>query len=65
MSSAVNTRKSNASQSPGCEWAVSATAEDFVYVSHALCISQFLLFGPFGISAVLCLLIQLLLCSVG
>ncbi|KAL1211677.1 Conserved oligomeric Golgi complex subunit 2 [Cardamine amara subsp. amara] len=34
VSSAVKTRKSNASASPGCEWAVSATAEDFVYVIH-------------------------------
>ncbi|CAA7013728.1 unnamed protein product [Microthlaspi erraticum] len=34
VSSAVNTRKSSASPSPGCEWAVSATAEDFVYVIH-------------------------------
>ncbi|KAF8047931.1 hypothetical protein N665_2759s0003 [Sinapis alba] len=34
VSSAVNARKSNASLSPGCEWAVSATAEDFVYVIH-------------------------------
>ncbi|CAH2066420.1 unnamed protein product [Thlaspi arvense] len=33
--SAVNARKSNGgSLSPGCEWAVSATAEDFVYVIH-------------------------------
>ncbi|KAG2243465.1 hypothetical protein Bca52824_094685 [Brassica carinata] len=34
VSSAVNARMSNASLSPGCEWAVSATAEDFVYVIH-------------------------------
>ncbi|KAF3542839.1 hypothetical protein DY000_02000775 [Brassica cretica] len=34
VSSAVDARKSNASLSPGCEWAVSATAEDFVYVIH-------------------------------
>ncbi|CAN7114444.1 hypothetical protein HID58_008823 [Brassica napus] len=34
VSSAVNARKSNASLTPGCEWAVSATAEDFVYVIH-------------------------------
>lgn len=34
VSSALNNRKSNASPSPGCEWAVSATAEDFVYVIH-------------------------------
>ncbi|CAN8270864.1 unnamed protein product [Cochlearia groenlandica] len=34
VSSAVNARKSNASLSPGSEWAVSATAEDFVYVIH-------------------------------
>ncbi|KAF3506681.1 hypothetical protein F2Q69_00000765 [Brassica cretica] len=34
VSSAVNARKSNASLTPRCEWAVSATAEDFVYVIH-------------------------------
>ncbi|EOA29583.1 hypothetical protein CARUB_v10013037mg [Capsella rubella] len=34
VSSVVNTTKSNASPSPGCEWAFSATAEDFVYVIH-------------------------------
>ncbi|XP_010464008.1 PREDICTED: conserved oligomeric Golgi complex subunit 2-like [Camelina sativa] len=34
VSSVVNTRKSNASPSPGCEWALSATAEDFIYVIH-------------------------------
>ncbi|CAH8381462.1 unnamed protein product [Eruca vesicaria subsp. sativa] len=34
VSSAVNARKGNASVSPGCEWAVSATAEDFVCVIH-------------------------------
>ncbi|KAF3506676.1 hypothetical protein F2Q69_00000768 [Brassica cretica] len=34
VSSAVDARKSNASLSPGCEWAVSATAEDFIYVIH-------------------------------
>ncbi|XP_013628276.1 PREDICTED: conserved oligomeric Golgi complex subunit 2-like isoform X2 [Brassica oleracea var. oleracea] len=34
VSSAVNARKSNASLTPGCEWVVSATAEDFVYVIH-------------------------------
>ncbi|KAJ0261152.1 hypothetical protein HA466_0043250 [Hirschfeldia incana] len=32
VSSAVNARKSNASLAPGCEWAVSATAED-LYIS--------------------------------
>ena len=34
VSSALHTRKGNASSSPGCDWAVSASAEDFVYVSH-------------------------------
>ena len=49
MSSAVNARKSNASLTPRCEWAVSATAEDFVYVSYfiMLIVFQFLLFRNF------------------
>ncbi|CAF2027898.1 unnamed protein product [Brassica napus] len=34
VSSALHTRKGNASPSPGCDWAVSASAEDFVYVIH-------------------------------
>ncbi|KFK29022.1 hypothetical protein AALP_AA7G078500 [Arabis alpina] len=34
VSSALNNRKGSASPSPGCEWAVSATADDFVYVIH-------------------------------
>uniref|UniRef100_A0A0D3BQS1 Protein kinase domain-containing protein n=1 Tax=Brassica oleracea var. oleracea TaxID=109376 RepID=A0A0D3BQS1_BRAOL len=36
VSSALHTRKGNASPSPGCDWAVSASADDFVYVSHFL-----------------------------
>jgi hypothetical protein len=63
VSSALNNRKSNASPSPGCEWAVSATAEDFVYVSYLFLRSSY--FGHFGISAISCLLNQLQLCSVG
>ncbi|KAF2541435.1 hypothetical protein F2Q68_00030109 [Brassica cretica] len=34
VSSSLHTRRSNASPSPGCDWAVSATTEDFVYVIH-------------------------------
>ncbi|KAJ4899541.1 hypothetical protein Rs2_13492 [Raphanus sativus] len=34
VSSALHTRKDNASPSPGCDWAVTASAEDFLYVIH-------------------------------
>ncbi|CAH8384677.1 unnamed protein product [Eruca vesicaria subsp. sativa] len=34
VSSSLHTRRGNASPSPGCDWAVSATTEDFVYVIH-------------------------------
>ena len=34
VSSSLHTRRGNPSPSPGCDWAVSATTEDFVYVSH-------------------------------
>uniref|UniRef100_A0A1J3DP33 Conserved oligomeric Golgi complex subunit 2 n=1 Tax=Noccaea caerulescens TaxID=107243 RepID=A0A1J3DP33_NOCCA len=34
VSSGLHTRKGNASPSPGSDWAVSATVEDFVYVIH-------------------------------
>ncbi|RID78691.1 hypothetical protein BRARA_A01487 [Brassica rapa] len=34
VSSSLHTRRGNPSPSPGCDWAVSATTEDFVYVIH-------------------------------
>lgn len=58
VSSALHTRKDNASPSPGCDWAVTASAEDFLYVSHFLSglylsssyIRDFYYFGVYWIS---------------